>query len=89
MPAAQLPLVIDNLFVTYQLLLSLLPHFFKGESLRYTRQIPLGLHREDYILRDLTMDLDEDSEEEDEEEEEEEDEEEEEVEEVVYILLLL
>ena len=37
---------------------------------KYSSVTPLGLKREDYILRDLTMEVDEESEEEEDEEDE-------------------
>ena len=44
----------------------------KAKDLHHSRMIPLGLKKEDYILRDLAMVLDEDTDEEEDDEEEEE-----------------
>lgn len=47
----------------------------KAKDLQHSRLIPLGLRKEDYILRDLAMVLDEDTDEEEEDEEEDDDDE--------------
>ena len=52
--------------------ISLCSSLNKAKDLHHSRMIPLGLKKEDYILRDLAMVLDEDTDEEEDDDEEEE-----------------